>query len=53
MATEADIKKWRAQSEECRTLANQMTTPEGRKNLLDVATAYERMAKTAETLFKR
>ena len=42
------VKRWRLRAEECRTIAHQMKSVQGRLNLLDVAEAYEKMAHRAE-----
>jgi hypothetical protein len=42
------VKRWRLRAEECRTIAHQMKSVQGRLNLLGVAEAYEKMAHRAE-----
>jgi hypothetical protein len=43
-----DPRHWRARAEESRALAETLTDPVARMNMLEVAAAYERMAERAE-----
>jgi hypothetical protein len=43
-----NLTHWRVRAEETRALAEQLTDPVARENMLEVARAYDRMAKRAE-----
>jgi hypothetical protein len=40
--------RWKARAEECRTLADCFTDPTCRRQLMELAQDYDRMAKAAE-----
>jgi hypothetical protein len=48
MSTLHDAEYWRKRAEEIRVQAEQMSRPEHRRDLLDIATGYEQLAKLAE-----
>jgi len=43
-----DAEYWRKRAEEIRVQAEQMSKPEYKRDLLDIATGYEQLAKLAE-----
>jgi hypothetical protein len=45
-----DARHWRARAEEARTMAEEMTTAEGREGMLGLALSCDRMAERAERL---
>jgi len=47
MPTREDVRRWRQRAEECRTVADAMKGSAGRKNLLAVAEAYDKMVERA------
>ena len=48
MSTLHDAVYWRSRAEEIRVQAEQMSKPEYKRDLLDIATGYEQLAKLAE-----
>ena len=48
MSTLHDAEYWRKRAEEIRVQAQQMSKPEYKRDLLDIATGYEQLAKLAE-----
>jgi hypothetical protein len=48
MSTLHDAEYWRKRAEEIRVQAKQIAKPEYKRDLLDIATGYERLAKLAE-----
>ena len=43
-----DTKYWRDRAEQARAMASQMTTPQARTTMLQIAEGYETMARHAE-----
>jgi hypothetical protein len=43
-----DAEYWRSRASEARAQAEQMFSPEARRQLLEIAAAYEKLAKLAE-----
>lgn len=43
-----DARRWRAQAEAARTIADQMTNPECKRVLVDIALGYMELARIAE-----
>jgi len=48
MSTLHDAEYWRNRAEEIRVQAEQMSKPEYKRDLLDIAIGYEQLAKLAE-----
>jgi hypothetical protein len=48
-ADEYDVTRWRARAAEARTLADQLTHPEAKRLMLEIAEKYERLASAAES----
>jgi len=48
-----DPKYWRERAEEARTVASEMTIPDGRRRTLRIAEDYEELARGAERRLKR
>jgi len=48
MSTLHDAEYWRKRAEEIRVQAEQMSRPEHKRDLLDIATGYEQLGKLAE-----
>jgi hypothetical protein len=46
-STIEDAEHWRERAREARDQAEQMSSPEARQQLLEIAAAYERLAKLA------
>ncbi|HZT49043.1 MAG TPA: hypothetical protein VFA64_13795 [Hyphomicrobiaceae bacterium] len=49
MATILDAEHWRKRAWEARGQAEQMPTPQSKRQLLQIASAYEELAKLTET----
>jgi hypothetical protein len=47
LSTLRDAQYWRTRAKEARAQAEQMSSAEDKRELLDIASAYERMAKLA------
>jgi hypothetical protein len=43
-----NARHWRAQAEEARTIANQLTDPESKRTMLGIALCYVQLAQQAE-----
>jgi hypothetical protein len=43
-----DARRWRAQAEEARTIADQLTNPESKRIMLGIALGYVQLAQQAE-----
>ena len=48
LSTHHDAEYWRKRAEEVRATAEQMSKPEYKRDLLDIAAGYEQLAKLAE-----
>jgi len=48
LSTHHDAGYWRKRAEEVRATAEQMSRPEHKRDLLDIAAGYEQLAKLAE-----